>query len=237
MSMKPEAMLKKQTIDGRLVSSYIFSGSDLQLSHQAARGFAADLEISQFDIVEIMPEIKEKNPKGEIRIAQIRELVRKINLTPGKGKRKLAIIKDADKLSTDAANTLLKTLEEPPKSSLIILLSRDLKLLPTIISRCQIIRFLDREEQEDENIVNELLGTKNRNLKQAFAAAEKISADDDLENYLEKVLGNLKSKLADSPEPELLSKIKAIFAAKKNLKITTNKKLVLENLILDFQNE
>ncbi len=58
------------------------------------------------------------------------------------GKRKIAILDDADALAVEGANALLKTLEEPPPDSLLILMSVSLqKQLPTIRSRCQIVRF------------------------------------------------------------------------------------------------
>ncbi len=62
--------------------------------------------------------------------------------TPMAGRRKIAIIDDADLLNEAGANALLKTLEEPPEHSLIILIAsnRD-AILPTILSRCQILRF------------------------------------------------------------------------------------------------
>jgi DNA polymerase-3 subunit delta' len=69
-------------------------------------------------------------------------------LRPALGGRKLAIILDADHLSDEAANCLLKTLEEPPDRAVIILVGTALeRQLPTIRSRCQIVRFqpLDQE--------------------------------------------------------------------------------------------
>jgi len=63
-------------------------------------------------------------------------------LSPALGSRKVAIILDADHLSDEAANCLLKTLEEPPGRCLIILVGTSLeRQLPTIRSRCQIVRF------------------------------------------------------------------------------------------------
>lgn len=62
--------------------------------------------------------------------------------TPMAGGRKIAIIADAEKLNDESANALLKTLEEPPPHSLIILISSNTdSILPTIRSRCQIVRF------------------------------------------------------------------------------------------------
>ena len=63
-------------------------------------------------------------------------------LRPALGGRKVAIILDADHLSDEAANCLLKTLEEPPDRAVIILVGTSLeRQLPTIRSRCQIVRF------------------------------------------------------------------------------------------------
>jgi DNA polymerase-3 subunit delta' len=65
-----------------------------------------------------------------------------ISRTPFLGHHKVAIIDDADFLNAEGANALLKTLEEPPSDSLLILIGTSTaKQLPTIRSRCQIIRF------------------------------------------------------------------------------------------------
>ena len=65
-----------------------------------------------------------------------------IALKPFMGGRKIAVIDDADHLNAEGANSLLKTLEEPPPRSVVILISTSpAKQLPTIRSRCQLIRF------------------------------------------------------------------------------------------------
>jgi DNA polymerase-3 subunit delta' len=69
-------------------------------------------------------------------------LVWRLLLRPALGGRKVAIILDADHLAEEGANCLLKTLEEPPDSAVIILVGTSLeRQLPTIRSRCQIVRF------------------------------------------------------------------------------------------------
>ncbi len=70
-------------------------------------------------------------------------LLEQLAMKPARGKWKVAILDDADDLGTEAANAFLKTLEEPPPGSLLLLiggLSED-NQLPTILSRCQVIRF------------------------------------------------------------------------------------------------
>lgn len=75
--------------------------------------------------------------KTEISIDQIKDLQRSASLPPFEGSCKVFIIDGAERLSTEAANCLLKTLEEPPPRVVLVLLtSREDLLLPTVLSRC-----------------------------------------------------------------------------------------------------
>jgi DNA polymerase-3 subunit delta' len=82
-------------------------------------------------------------PDGQfIKIEQVRELQRELGLRPYEAPRKACIIESAERFNPAAGNSLLKTLEEPPGSAIIILLTENAgMLLPTIRSRCQLIRF------------------------------------------------------------------------------------------------
>lgn len=78
--------------------------------------------------------------EGEMRMRQ--GLCYELRMRPYSGRRKIAIIDDADTLNEEGANCLLKTLEEPPPGSLIFLISSSVqRQLPTIRSRCQMSRF------------------------------------------------------------------------------------------------
>ena len=80
--------------------------------------------------------------KKDISISQIRDLTLFLELSCSYGQNKVAIINDADRMNDNAANSLLKTLEEPPKNTVIILeTSQPTALLATIKSRCQQIVF------------------------------------------------------------------------------------------------
>jgi DNA polymerase III subunit delta' len=100
------------------------------------------------DISIIEPEEEGK----QLKIAQIRELIEYVTLKSFSGKMKVAIIKSADSMNRATANALLKTLEEPPEQSMLILLSHRPSNLPvTIRSRCQRIDF---EAAMDDSAVN-----------------------------------------------------------------------------------
>jgi DNA polymerase III subunit delta' len=78
----------------------------------------------------------------EFPIDAMREVMAKLALKPARGGYKVAIIDDADDFNHESANCFLKTLEEPPPRSLLILLATDPeRQLPTVLSRCQVIRF------------------------------------------------------------------------------------------------
>lgn len=80
--------------------------------------------------------------KRDISIDQLREIQRELSLRPYEAPRKACILEPAERMSVNAANSLLKTLEEPPGNAIIILLTENANiLLPTIRSRCQLIRF------------------------------------------------------------------------------------------------
>lgn len=80
--------------------------------------------------------------KRNVRINAIRELEREANFRPYEAQSRFFIIDDADKMNDAASNALLKTLEEPPSTTYIFLItSRPDSMLPTIRSRCQMIRF------------------------------------------------------------------------------------------------
>jgi DNA polymerase-3 subunit delta' len=90
----------------------------------------------------LFPTIHEKKKKKEIIIGDIRTLIGRLSYRPYEGGRKVVIVDNTDQLQVQAANAFLKTLEEPPPDTIIILVaSNRRKLLPTIISRCQEVRF------------------------------------------------------------------------------------------------
>ncbi|HTW37581.1 MAG TPA: DNA polymerase III subunit delta' [Steroidobacteraceae bacterium] len=77
----------------------------------------------------------------QIRIEQVRELSEELSLTSHQGGYKVAILSPADTMNRFAANALLKTLEEPPQGTLLILVAtQPSRLPPTILSRCQRVR-------------------------------------------------------------------------------------------------
>jgi DNA polymerase III subunit delta' len=95
----------------------------------------------------------------EISIEDIRELQHNASLPPFEGKYKVFIIDGAEYLSTEAANCLLKTIEEPPPKIIVLLLTaEEPRLLPTVISRCQRLELKPLPANEIERILMESYG-------------------------------------------------------------------------------
>lgn len=91
-----------------------------------------------------------------ILVDAVRDLEKEANFLPYEAKARFFIIDDADKMNDAASNALLKTLEEPPPTSHIFLISsRPDSLLPTIRSRCQMLRFSPVPSHEIEEFVKE----------------------------------------------------------------------------------
>jgi DNA polymerase-3 subunit delta' len=100
-------------------------------------------------------------PKRVLKVDQMRAIEREANYRPFEGKARVFLIDDADKLNDPSANALLKTLEEPPPTSHIILITaRPAILLPTIRSRCQAIRFSPLTVAEIEACLSHEKGSK-----------------------------------------------------------------------------
>jgi DNA polymerase-3 subunit delta' len=94
---------------------------------------------SHSDVRLIGPE----GPGGQVKAEAVRQVVTESPFRPFEGKIRVYIFKDADRMNPTAANTLLKTLEEPPPCTILVLLTANqAAMLPTLLSRCQKIRFL-----------------------------------------------------------------------------------------------
>ena len=190
----------KETIDTSLIShSYMFIGKEGVGKKLFATEYAKSIlcetkeDIAKFDAGS-HPDFKIINTEKErtFTIEQVRELQRKIIEKPIIAKKKIYILNDAEKMNDAAQNCLLKTLEEPPEYAMIILIVSNEKLmLPTIKSRCVIVKFgnISKEElikkgvSEDEALL----------LDGSFRGIDTISEQIDSFRELEKLVDSLKN--------------------------------------------
>lgn len=131
-----------------------------------------------------------------------------ISKTPFLGWRKIAIINDADSFNQEGANALLKTLEEPPPNALILLIGTSTaKQLPTIRSRCQIIRFQDPDARSLAELLEkrQKVSSMEEGLKRVKDARgsltrSEVFEDDSLSEFCGSMFRNLSAPGSDSVE-------------------------------------
>ena len=154
--------LRKMLARGQVPTSLLFSGPDGVGKLDAAMNLAKALNCAQAvdggdeacdecpacrridsgsfpDVRRIAPE----GAGGQIKAEAVRPVVSESPFRPFEGRKRVYIIEVADRMNPTAANTLLKTLEESPSWIVVVLLtSHEAAMLPTLLSRCQKIRFL-----------------------------------------------------------------------------------------------
>lgn len=158
--------LRRALVGGRLHHAYLFAGPDGVGKALAARGLAQALlcaapradgdacgecgncrraaagQHPDFHVLQRGAKA-DGSPEATIRIDQVRELQRALSFKSFEGARRVVIIAEAEKMNPSTANALLKTLEEPGAGTHFVLVSgAPHLLLPTIISRCQRVRFV-----------------------------------------------------------------------------------------------
>jgi len=157
-------LLQRSLSRGRLGHGYLFYGPQLNELEVLARTLAKTLNCEQpvkaggvaVDCCDECPTCRKVDgqthadvhwvrPESRLRVIlvdQMRDLMREIQLKPTEAGYKVAVIVGADRLKTEAANAFLKTLEEPPPKSVLILLSTEPgRILETILSRCLRLNF------------------------------------------------------------------------------------------------
>jgi DNA polymerase III subunit delta' len=159
--------------------------------------------------------------KQIIRVKPMRELEREANFRPFEGAARVFVVEDADNMNDQAANALLKTLEEPPPAShLILTTSNPTALLATIRSRCQIIRFAPIAAGEVEKFLVEqehLPAEDARLLARTAQGSIGRALSGDVETYRDRrdtMLGVLKALTLTSDRAQLLRSAEQLAAVK-----------------------
>ena len=154
--------LEQSLLQGRLHHAYLFAGpphlgkTTLAVQFAQALNCTGDAspcgecaacariakgEHADVRLIGVDPEATE-GPRTLIGIGAVRDIIHTAHLRPYEGRKRVYIITEADLLSADAANALLKILEEPPPDVVLILLSNNAEgVLPTVRSRCQTLEF------------------------------------------------------------------------------------------------
>lgn len=170
--------------------------------------------------------------KEKISVGDVRTFLSLLKIKPIARKQKVGLILEAQDLTTEAQNALLKTLEEPPASCLILLtVSHPKKLLPTTLSRCLLINLetapVDRKKGPMSDIASLSVGEK-------FALAQKAGTSRQAAlDFLDSLFSELHKSLTLHPQRANFH-FEKIAQAKKIISGNGNVRLTLENLFLDW---
>lgn len=172
--------------------------------------------------------------ESPIKISHVRELVSWLYLKPHSSPKRIAVLYHAELMTTEAANSLLKVLEEPPEYAILILQAmRKETILPTILSRCQIIR---QQKSADENSLQDYISVEKIadmpvidrfNLVNQIVEQKKV---DQFINFWEK---EIRRDLLHGRDTRRI--LENISHTRSLLLTNTSVKLLLENLVLKFE--
>ncbi len=174
-------VLKKEIKNGKIIHADLFDENNNPEALKIVQAFIKEIIVNNDKKIDInilsnriesgnYPELRIIEPDGMIiRKQQILELQNDFSMSSIEGNMRFYIIRDADKMRVETANTMLKFLEEPSTDVVAILMTNNINnILSTIVSRCQIIRLFSsdsfvNDDAELSNMAYELI--KNINLK------------------------------------------------------------------------
>lgn len=190
--------LEKDLVNNSYSHAYLFCGSKGIGKFSHAKNFARAILKEDSESIRFFSGIDDYEDAdlfivksdGNIKKEEIEEIIETSFSKPFSGSHKIVIIDDFDKVTVEGQNALLKTLEEPMDYLILILISSTMKkILPTIISRCRVLKFSDVTVKKIENFLKkENITEKNARLFSRLSN------------------GNVSLALKYSEDPELLSK-------------------------------
>ena len=216
----------------RIANAYLFTGPPGSGKLEAAMNFAKQNNNTEKDTgIDIV--IVEKD-KTSLKIDQIRQLKEITRYGPSQSPYLFVIIKDADAMTIEAANSFLKLMEEPPPNTVFILITEKEESLPsTIRSRCQKIIFPEnRDFKADETsreFYNNILSLKN--LSDLFKLSKSFDAEEGLLASL-MFLFYQAVEQANSPIGKNIKSIRAIKEISEDIRRKASKRIAMDILLL-----
>jgi hypothetical protein len=195
---------------------------------------------ADFQFTSYNPDIKEiSRSKSSIGIADIQPLISWNGQKPFQGENKVGIIYDAERLTPEAQNSLLKTLEEPTPGTLICLVTRNSNaLLPTVLSRSQIINIegekRDSAEKNEQFAIDFLKADLIFKSQMIAQIADAEESREEASNFVLALMHELVSQRSKYSLTKLNQYLDVCRLAFQGLKSGTNIKLTLETIVISM---
>jgi len=220
------------------MQTFLISSSNPEFIEKKVASISKNLKVSPANLIKL-------DPITSLSISDVRKISQIISLKPFGGGERLIIIYGLQKATPEASNALLKFLEEPPAGNFFILVTENVnKLLPTIISRCQIISDTERidnksfDSSKTKKILRQILFSSEGeriliNQKVANTREEGIQFLNNLLTTLEELLHKPDKEIDLTPK-ETAEIITKVITAKNYLERYINFKATLDILFLGF---
>ena len=229
--------LSQRLTEGNLHHALLFHGGNLNELERQARELAGQALRMTGESGE-HPDLFHLRPSGKMRIISVdktRALISELNRSSNQGGSKVALVHEADRMKKAAANAFLKTLEEPPPSTFLFLLTaRPYSILPTILSRCLQVRTPNENPSSNDpdweewskaytdwiNLMldrNKLKSDRTTPVFVAYGLAERIIAlikrksDEECKSQLKELAQDLDEKEKDALEASIRKGVRSRF--------------------------
>lgn len=204
--------------------AFLINGGTQESRQKKIKDMVTEFHIDLIDVVSIAPD-------GEhITIADVRNFQKRLLFAPMQSTHSIGIIENASLLTTEGQQALLKLLEEPPPRTYVLLETESAEsLLPTIISRCQIVRLATRVSLTQIDIKT-LLDKKPNDL---FTEVDKHTADRiEAKKWAGELLEAGRMLLLSERTEKIAHLVRNLLQAQKELNVNCNPKLVLDRVFL-----
>lgn len=230
--------------------SFIITGGNKQLRDSAILKIIEDslktrnskLALESLSRLEKYPDVKIVDldeEKKSIGISQTKEVITYLQEKPFYYDQKVVVIQNADKMTTEAQNSLLKLLEEPPSTALIILNTKtENDLLPTVLSRCK--KVIIDSKLNKQNTKNQLTNILKMPIGDRLVYADEIGSKekDEVVAFLQEILEDQREMLNKSSTAEFVKNANCISELISDLENTNvSAKFGLEKLLIELSDE
>ncbi len=228
--MKASEVIRIEAEKNAWAHAYLFLGNDKVEINKLIKSFIALKECLPEDVITLSAaELDGKT----ISVEQVRNLLHLANLSP-LGKNKIVIIYNAEKLNQSSGNILLKSLEEPARNTTFILAAENNCLLPTIVSRCRLIR-ISKSGSGISSEAEEFAALMSKNFYLFSAEIDKIIKEGRTNDFLAGLEEGFRYYLNARREKKFVSALEKILETRRKIKQNVAPRLALEVLMLNLK--
>jgi len=213
--------------------AFVISGGSPEKRQTEINKKLQEWQVSSFDQIILTTE------EGSIGVSEIRAFQQRLQLSPLQGSYTAGIIPNAHLATTEAQNALLKTLEEPPPHTRLILEAPSMQsFLPTILSRCQLISLGTSDQYTTDDLLQcfkTLKQLQEARLGERIKIIDAVTKDrEETKAWVEQAIVASRTLLLASPTPQTTHFIRRLIEAQKHLAANANPKLILDQLFIEF---